>query len=245
MPCKCLIIEDELPAQEVLQHYIDRLPALELVGCYSSAVEAIAELHRQPIDLLFTDIQMPELSGLQLVRSLARPPKIIFTTAFSEHAVEAFDLGVVDYLCKPFSFDRFLLAVNRALVSLGTLPPPPPPADQELISWREGFLFLKVNKRQVKVSFSDILYAEAFGNYVKVHTQSQRMLLITETFAGFTSLLPEAFFVRVHKSYIVALPVIQQLDGGRIFVNGLQIPVGVTYRRALENRLLSFGKMAP
>ncbi|WP_046246358.1 LytR/AlgR family response regulator transcription factor [Hymenobacter terrenus] len=240
MSHRCLIIDDEPLALDVLERYIGQIPSLTLVSRCNSAFEALQVLHTQPIDLIFVDIKMPEYSGIELIRSLARPPQIVLTTAFSDFAVESYELGVTDYLLKPFSFDRFLKAVNRAIVQLTspgsvlvTAPPvavPPPPE----------FVFLKADRQIHKVSLREIEYVEAYGNYVKVHL-TNRMLLITDRISDMEALLVPHRFVRAHRSYVVPLDKIASISGHEILLGPHRIPVSSQYRKALLNELLLRG----
>ncbi|KAA9327171.1 response regulator transcription factor [Hymenobacter busanensis] len=228
MKFRCLIVDDEPLAQEVLVKFIALVPSLSLVQKCDNALEALQVLHSEKIDVLFTDIKMPELSGLQLARSLSSAPKIILTTAFSEYALEGFDLGVTDYLMKPFSFERFLLAVNRAVGGKDprdtAAPPPAPAAEPE-------FLFFKVDRRVVKVALADVLYLQGYGNYVKIHLRGARTLVATDKMTNVEKLLTGATFMRVHKSYIVALAHISEYDHASLAVEGVTLPIGDVYRK--------------
>ncbi len=224
---KCIIVEDEPLAQEIIKGFISKIPTLELVGTCSSAIEAITFLHSQKIDLLFLDVTMPDLNGIQFLKSLNNPPKVILTTAYSEFAVEAFELGVLDYLIKPFSFERFLKAINRSMTI------------SEEINSNEPeiptFIFIKVDKKNVKVMLDSILFAEAYGNYVKIHTNKQTYLT-TQTFTNFEKVLPEALFIRVHKSYIVQIEAITKVESQKLFIDFIEIPIGITYKHEVEKR---------
>jgi DNA-binding LytR/AlgR family response regulator len=223
--CRCLIVDDEPLAQQVLRGFIALVPSLTLVRSCDNALEALQVLHTEKIDLVFLDIKMPELSGLQLARSLTQAPKIVLTTAFSEYALEGFDLGVTDYLMKPFSFERFLLAVNRAVGSKDAAPLPAEPAPAA------EFLFFKVDRRVVKVLLADIAYLQGYGNYIKVHLSGGKVIVVTDTMAGAEKIMP-ATFMRVHKSYLVALDKISEYDHASLTIAGQSLPVGEVYRRS-------------
>jgi DNA-binding LytR/AlgR family response regulator len=234
MTYRCLIVDDEPLAQQVLQNFIAMVPSLTLVRTCDNALEALQVLHSENIDVLFTDIKMPELTGLQLVRSLTKVPKIVLTTAFSEYALAAFDLGVTDYLLKPFSFERFLLAVNRSVGSkdLRELPVDPVPTVAD-------FLFFKVDRRVVKVLLADINYLQGYGNYVKVHLAGGKVLVATDTMAGTEKIMPASTFMRIHKSYIVALSKITEYDHASLTVSGVDLPIGDVYRKSFLEAMKS------
>lgn len=226
MTYRCLIIDDEPLARELLGTFVQRLPTLSLVASCEDALAGLQVLHSTPVDLLFTDIKMPQLSGLDLVRALPSPPKLILTTAFAEYALEGFEVGAVDYLLKPFSFARFVQAVQRALNRTSPITPAPPPATSE-----PSCLFLKIDRKIVKVALADVRYWQAYGNYVKVFLRAGRPLLVSETLGHLTQLLPISRFVRVHKSYIVSLADIVEYQSDQISIGQDTIPVGEVYRK--------------
>lgn len=189
---KCIIIEDEPLAQNVLKKYIGDHPSLELVAVFGDALEAQAILNQQNIHLLFLDINLPKLSGINFIKTLVESPLVIFTTAYPEFAVEGFELNAIDYLLKPFSFERFLKAVNKAIERLST-------SHQSNEGKRAPFIFLKADKKIHKVDLESIHYIEAVGDYMKVVTDSGQ-LIINETMKKLQEELPERSFIRVHKS---------------------------------------------
>lgn len=232
MSYRCLIVDDEPLARDLLVEFIGHLPSLSLVDSCADALAGLRVLHTQRIDLLFTDIKMPQLSGIQLVKALNRPPKIILTTAYSDYALDGFDIGAVDYLVKPFSFDRFLLAVDRALGPVSGAE-----ALQRPAAASPTCLFLKVDKQIQKVTLTEVAYWQAYGNYVKVFLGDGRVLLATETLTHLMSLLPTDQFLRVHKSYIVALSQITTCQGNTLYLNTAVIPIGDLYRKQLLESL--------
>ncbi len=217
---KCLIIDDEPLAREVLESYVEDLPSLELVASCTDAVEALDRLNQEPIDLLFLDINMPKLSGINFYKSLSVKPKVIFTTAYSDHAVEGFELEAVDYLLKPFSFERFVKAVNKVKIN--------PPDNQQA-----DFIMLKVDKKTHKINFDQIQYFESIGDYVKLHLTDGKTLIISETLRKLEELLPKAF-LRVHKSYIIALEQLEYLEGNQAKIGETKIPIGQSYREKIN-----------
>lgn len=230
-----IIVDDEYLAQKLLQDYVSKVESLQLVATCSNAIEAMNALNDQQVDIMFLDIQMPDLTGLELVRSLEQKPAVIFTTAYSEYAVDAFNLSVVDYLLKPFDFPRFIQAINKAI---GTEQPKvagvEKPADT--ISKSNDFITVKADYKLYKINYDDLLYIEGQHEYVTFHTTQRR---ITALFAlkDLEEILPKDKFVRVHKSYIVSFKHIQDLDKSDVTVAGNKVPVGASYRDELLARL--------
>ena len=222
----CLIVDDELLAQDVLEHYIAKLDSLTLMGKCRSAIEAFAALNRSNIDLIFLDIKMPEISGLDFIKALKNPPRIILTTAFSEYALDGYDLDVVDYLLKPVSFERFLKAVNKVQQSMAELSSErinAMPAD-------DGF-FVKSDRKFVKINPSDILYIESQKNYLVIHTLHQKVMTYSTLNNMETELKNYSHLIRVHKSFIVNKNFITQLDNNIVLLqNNASIPLGASYR---------------
>lgn len=242
MTINCVIIDDEQPAREVLINYIGKLPSLRLLGAFPEALSALPILQFERVDLLFLDIQMPELTGVQLMKTLSHPPHVIFTTAFSEYAVEGFDLGATDYLLKPFSFERFLKAVSRVLATdtrhmLPNLAPfSVPTIEAKEKTVYKSSLFLKADKVIHRVAVGDLLFLTSLGNYTKVYAAEQ-MLVVHDSLSSFEELLDPAAFMRVHKSYLVALEKIKRVEGNRLFIQEHEIPIGEAFRRELQARL--------
>ena len=220
--CKCLIVEDEPLAQNILKKYIGDHPSLELVATCTDALEAQLILNKQPIHLIFLDINLPKLSGINFIKSLLQSPLIIFTTAYPEFAVEGFELNAVDYLLKPFSFERFLKAVNKVIEKLNNSSLP---KKEEI----DAFIFFKSDKKIHKIDLESIHYIEAVGDYMKVITDSGQ-LLINETMKNLQEELPARSFIRVHKSFIISRVHIKYIEGNYIQVANKSIPIGATYR---------------
>ena len=230
-----IIVDDEYLAQKLLQDYVSKMDALQLVATCSNAFEAMNALKNNQVDIMFLDIQMPDLTGLELVKSLEHKPSIIFTTAYSEYAVDAFNLSVVDYLLKPFDFPRFVQAVNKAI---GAELPKTKGDDlpHDTISRSNDFITVKADYKLYKINYDDLLFIEGQHEYVTFHTTQRR---ITALFAlkDLEEILPKDKFVRVHKSYIVSFKQIQDLDKSDVTVAGTNIPVGASYRDELLARL--------
>lgn len=222
-----LIIDDEPIAHRIIEGYCAELNHLNKIGNCYNAMEAMGKLHQESVDLIFLDIKMPNMSGLEFLKTLTHPPKVIITTAYKEHALEGYELNVVDYLLKPFSFDRFMKAINK-------IPPPNAislPTDEPLERIR-----IKGDKEQHFVDPKSILYIEAFGNYCKVFL-ADRIITTLEKISTFEKLLGSSNFIRVHKSFLVSKNSIQSVKGNRLNVNGVEIPVGQTYRQMVMNLL--------
>ena len=229
-----MIVDDEFLAQKLLQDYVSKLEMLQLVATCSNAFEAIEALKINRVDIMLLDIQMPDLTGLELVKSLDKKPAVIFTTAYSEYAVDAFNLAVSDYLLKPFDFPRFVQAINTAIGNVKPQPEASPKADT--ISKSNDFITVKADYKLYKINYDDLLFIEGQHEYVTFHTTERR---ITALFAlkDLEELLPKERFVRVHKSYIVSFKHIQDLDKSDVTVSGNKIPVGASYRDELLVRL--------
>jgi two-component system response regulator LytT len=220
MKMNCLIIDDEPSSQKVLNVFIEKVPFLNLVAVCNNATDALEVLrNNSAIELLFLDINMPNISGLSFYKSLKNPPPVIFTTAYSEYAIEGFEVNAVDYLLKPFSFDRFLTAVNKAFDAVKTTKNT---IDEEVI-------YVKENKTLHKVTLKDILYVEALGDYVKIHLDNN-FIITNSTFTNMLQQLPTTQFVRTHKSFAINLEKLNSVSGNQIIINNFKIPIGQTYK---------------
>jgi len=227
---KCLIVDDEPPAREVIKRYIEQMELLELTAECANAIQAITILQRQPIDLIFLDIRMPQLNGTDFLKTLKNPPKIIFTTAYAEYAVEGYELDAIDYLMKPIRFDRFLKAVNKALPAQDK--PAPLKIDSTEEKKEDSFVYFRADRKMVKVFLSEILYIESMKDYIKVVT-SQSAIITKQSISSVEAMLPERLFVRTHRSYIVSLDKIKSFTNELIEVSNVSIPVGKLYRNGV------------
>jgi len=227
---RCMIIEDEPLAQNVLKKYIEELPSLELLAVCSNALEAQGIVQSKNIQLIFLDINLPKLSGINFLKTLSQPPLVIFTTAYPEFAVEGFELDAIDYLLKPFSFERFLKAVNKALGKTGRMANPTEEKNGD------DFIFLKADKKVYKVDLEDILYAEATGDYAKVVTKDGQYI-VNITLKKLLEELPAYGFIRVHKSYVISTSKIKFFEGNYVKVGNADIPIGAAYREEIFARL--------
>ncbi|GAA4431342.1 LytTR family DNA-binding domain-containing protein [Pontibacter saemangeumensis] len=222
---KAIAIDDEPMALEVVRSLAAKVPFLELVACFTDAFKALDYLQNEPVDLLFLDIKMPDISGLEFVASLQRKPLVVFTTAYSEHAVTSFELDAIDYLLKPFSLARFVKACNKAQELFQLRGNPAVPRD---------YLFLKVGFEQVKVHYEEILYLEAAGNYVTFVLEGKK-LLSRVTLGELSESLPAERFVRLHRSYIVAREKIDRIERHQVSIRGNCVPVGASYLQLLQS----------
>jgi DNA-binding LytR/AlgR family response regulator len=235
MKLKCLVVDDEPLAQDILVRYVDDCPSLELSRVCSDALEAGEFIRSHPVDLIFLDINMPRLSGIRFVRTLNHPVLIVFTTAYPEFAAEGFDTDAVDYLVKPFSFERFMKAVNKAAEWAEFRKKTDTPQDKEPNKNPE-FILLRADKKIFKINFNDILYFESIGDYIKVYCIDKK-IIIHETIKNLISQLPVNQFIRIHKSYIVSIGKIRLIEGNQVDVEGQKIPIGLVFKEELLKRL--------
>jgi len=227
----CLIVDDEPIARDILENYCKHLSNLNVVAACSNALEAKAALQHYTIDVIFLDINMPILDGISFAKTLRAQPQIIFTTAYKEFAADAFDLAACDYLLKPFSFDRFIIAIDKALEKLkpGLQNSQSP---KSMAREKEDFLFIKADSKIYKILFDELLYAEAQGNYTKI-TTTNTALMPKMAFSSFEESLPKALFFRTHRSFIINKSKIERIEGNRIFIKNTEIPIGSNYRNQL------------
>lgn len=223
---QCLIIDDEPIAQNILKKYIADVPELEVAGVCQNAMEAISVLQETDIDLMFLDIEMPKISGLSFLKTLHHPPATILTTAYREFALEGFELDAIDYLLKPFSFERFLRAVNKVLLARQ-----PEPIGEESSSLHTYF---KSDRKYVKVTFQDIIYVEGFSNYVIIHRQDDKKLVVYEKLQNLEESLQPFGFIRIHRSYIISLHHISAFGSDFVELGEKQLTVSNKYRAAFE-----------
>jgi DNA-binding LytR/AlgR family response regulator len=225
---KVLIVDDEPPAREVLKRYIQKMPVLQLAGECGNALQVIPFLHTTPVDIIFLDIRMPQLNGMELVSTLTNPPKIIFTTAYAEHALESYDLQATDYLLKPIQFERFVKAVNKAIPTAPLFTNTAPVFSAE--TKPDNFLYFRSDRKMVKVILSDVLYIESLKDYVKINTISGQVIT-KYSMAALEAMLPIPDFLRVHRSFIVSVKKIQSYTSAHIQLGNTEIPIGKLYQR--------------
>ena len=223
---RCLVVDDEPMARDVLRRYIEKVPTLQLAGECSNAIDALVFLQNNGIDLIFLDIRMPELLGTEFVQSLQSPPKIIFTTAFREYALDGFELDAVDYLLKPVRFERFLRAVNKAFPKKG--------ADQAdsssgLRKTGSDFIYLRVDRKLVKILLADVLYIESARDYVKVFTKDKNYIT-RQTISSIEAMLSGNDFIRIHRSFIISVSKIKSFTNEMVEIGSNELPIGKYYR---------------
>lgn len=230
----CLIIEDQPPAQRILETYIAEMDQLKLLGVFNDALSALEFLKSEPVDLLFLDIHLPRLSGLDLLKIVHPRPKVIFTTAFRDYALEAFELDVVDYLLKPFSFERFVRAVSKVMyqeknqVATDNGNPKPP---------QDGsYLFVKVGKDYQNIQISNIQFIKSNGDYTQLFTKEGK-LLVSQSLRYWIDKLSDHTFCQIHKSYLVHIPHITKVSGNRVFIGQHELPIGRAYKDHLAQFL--------
>lgn len=225
---KCIAIDDEPLALEVIERFSSKVAGIELIRTFQNPVEAVEFIQNESVDLVFLDIQMPDLTGIQFMQSIQVKPLVIFTTAYSQYAIESYELDAVDYLLKPILFDRFLKAVSKAqkVFKAGNQTAAPTGTGE---TSGDDFLFIKSDTRFFKVNFEDILYIEGMRDYIAVHTPNQRILTLM-SMTKMLDKLPKADFMRVHKSFIIGLQHINLIQHNRVTINEKEIPISNSYK---------------
>ncbi|MDY0988588.1 LytTR family DNA-binding domain-containing protein [Flavobacterium sp. CFBP9031] len=232
MTFKCIIVDDEPPATRILENYIGKVNFLEKVGVFNDSLKALEFLNSQSVDVIFLDIQMPQLTGLQISKIISKDIKVIFTTAYPDFALEGFELNAVDYLLKPIAFERFYQAVSKLNSE------PKIEVSSTSSSTVPDFLFIKTdgkNKFQ-KVFLNEVLYVESLQNYVCIHTVKQQ-IITHSSLKNVIESLPEKDFIQIHKSYVVSLQHIESTDNFSVFINGKELPIGATFKDAFFDKI--------
>lgn len=231
---KCLVVDDDPTSREIIKHFIGQVPVLQLMGECDSALSALHHVQQHQVDMLFLDVDMPQLNGIDFLKSLDVPPPTIVMSGYKDYAVDAFELRVIDYLLKPISFTRFLKAINRVT---GNSETPNIQPTVEAVSNDSGCMYLMIGKKTVKFNFDDILYIEAIGNYSKIYRTNNRFDLVNENLSHLIKKLPEHLFVRIHKSYIVSMLKLDVTSRSNVIIRTKEIPVGLSYRHSYIERL--------
>jgi len=233
MTIRCAIIDDEFLARKYIKDYVNKVPYLELAGDYNSPLKAMEKLQEGAIDLLFLDIQMPDISGLDFLRSLDHKPYVILTTAYEEYALEGYELEVTDYLLKPFSFDRFLKAVNKVNKSMQEKQPQPEAQTQQQTQtdFKDSYIIIRADRKLYKINYEDLIYIEGQKAYVTFHSENKKRITALASLKDLEEKLPSDQFIRTHKSYIVSIKKIDALEGNQLEVSGEKLPVGKNYRQ--------------
>lgn len=236
---KTLIVDDEPIAQDILETYINKLPDLELVGKCRNALEAFQILSRQKIDILLLDINMPEITGIDFLKTLKDPPKVIFTTAYSEYAIESYELNAIDYLLKPVAFERFMKAINKATdaIQKTTQPAEIKTAASPIV---DNLMFVKAEGKLIRIDLSQLWFVEGLKDYIRLWTE-QGKIIVHSTMKNFEDNLAQySNFVRVHKSFLVNIEYISEVDGNSIRIKGQSITIGNTYKEEIHKLLNNY-----
>ncbi len=233
MKFRCLLVDDEPPALEILRTYIASTRLLEISGECNHAMAAFEFLQLHRVDIIFLDVQMPRLLGTDFLKTIPNPPKVIFTTAYRDYAVEGFELGVVDFLLKPYSFDRFLRAVHKVLdLELRTQTD----AKESTLTQTDRFLYVRADRKMVKVMVDDIQYIESLKDYVRIFVKDQQ-IITKQTITALEEMLPEKDFVRIHRSFIVSIKKVDSYTQHAVFLGKTELPVGPLYKQEIMKRL--------
>ncbi|MBA6153226.1 LytR/AlgR family response regulator transcription factor [Gelidibacter maritimus] len=233
MEIKCLIIDDEPLAVNVIKNYLQKIEDIELTDTFNNAIDALNYLKHHKVDVIFLDINMPVLDGLNFIKSLKEPPLIIITSAYTEYAIETYELDVLDYLVKPFEFPRFMNALNKVYRRMNITQP-----SSEAATTRP-YLFIKIDKKKMKKVFLDeILVVESLKDYLKINTTNGRFL-IHSTLSDFTNLLPSTDFIRIHRSYTISINKIDAVEGNSIEIDGMRYVIGRSYLEEVKDKILN------
>lgn len=235
MKTNCLIVDDEPLARDLMRSHIEKLENFEIVAECGDAMKALQELRNHKVDLMFMDIQMPQITGIEFLKTLKHPPKVIITTAFREYALDGFELDVVDYLLKPITFERFLKSINKyyQIAQEEILQSTPVYTENHV---EEAFIYVKENKKVVKVHLNEILYVEGLSEYVQIYTENKKIITKT-SMSNMEDKLPGSGFIRIHKSYIVSIPKIEAFTAHSIEIPGKELPIGRSYKNAVHEAL--------
>lgn len=242
MKTRCIIIDDEPLARDLMRNHIEKLDNFEIVAECADAMKALQELREKKVDLMFMDIQMPQITGIEFLKILKNPPKVIITTAYREYAIDGFELDVVDYLLKPITFERFLKSVNKYYqVSQDESTVAAPVS--ETMQPDEAFIYVRENKRVIKVHLNEILYVEGLSEYVQIYTDKKKIITKT-TMTSLEEKLPNECFMRIHKSFIVSMARIEAFTSTTIEVPGKELPIGRSFKNSVLSALQQSGGIA-
>lgn len=240
---KCIIVDDEFPARILLKEFVEKVPVLELVGSFKSGLEALPVIQTGNIDLMFLDIQMPDITGVNFLKMITNKPLVVFTTAYSEYAIESYQLDVLDYLLKPFSFDRFMQAVGKAMArrsqqqaaATNVAAEAEAPADAA----SKDIMLVKADHKIHRIKFDSIIYIEGLREYVTIFCENNEKVITLESLKNLENTLPASKFIRIHKSYIVRVDKIKALYGNQLKVEGVKdyLPIGKSYKDIVQSSL--------
>jgi DNA-binding LytR/AlgR family response regulator len=227
MSINCIVIDDEIPAIQQMEDYISRVPFLNLMKSFNNAIEPITFLQNNEVDVIFLDIEMEGFTGLQLIKALKNRPQIILTTAYDQYAIKAFDLNVADYLLKPISFERFIQSIDKIFDLFSKTRQ----IENKGKQYKRDYFFIKTEYRMQRIDFDDILFIEGMKEYLRIHTKKERIMTL-RNFKNMEEMLPSENFIRVHKSYMVAINKIESVEKNRITIGESLIPISETYSQA-------------
>ena len=233
-PANCIIVDDEPVAREILEKHLERIDTITVVGSCKSAIEAFKIINTHPVDLIFLDINMPDISGLSFAKSMSKEYKIIFTTAYREYAVDGFDLRAVDYLLKPISFERLLQGINKFFEESSAIKPR---QSAEIRVEKDDSIFVRSDRKMVKVNFNDIVFIESLSDYIKIHLEGQKVLVTRDTISNIEARLPNNDFIRIHRSFIVSIHKIETFTSDTIGIGKHELPISRSYRDAVIEKL--------
>ena len=243
MKTKCLIIDDEPLARDLMRSHISKLENFEIVAECADAMKAMQELRDKRVDLMFMDIQMPQITGIEFLKILKNPPKVIITTAYREYALDSFEFDVIDYLLKPITFERFLKSINKYYQVTQEEVQISAPVSDVNQQQEDAYIYVKENKRVIKVNLNEILYIEGLSEYVQIYTDKRRIITKT-SMTNLEEKLPADSFLRIHKSFIVSIPRIEAFTAHTIEVPGKELPIGRSYKNSVLNVLQLNGSVA-
>jgi len=233
-PVNCIIVDDEPVAREILENHLERIETINIVASCKSAIEAFKIINTQPVDLIFLDINMPDISGLSFAKSMSKDYKVIFTTAYREYAVDGFDLRAVDYLLKPISFERLLQGVNKFFEENSS---PVHSPSGEIRMEKDDSIFVRSDRKMVKVNFKDIVFIESLSDYLKIHLEGGKVLVTRDTISNIEARLPISDFIRIHRSFMVSKNKIETFTSDTIGIGKHEIPISRSYRDAVIDKL--------
>ena len=233
-PVNCIIVDDEPVAREILENHLERIDTITVVASCKSAIEAFKIINTHPVDLIFLDINMPDISGLSFARSMSKEYKVIFTTAYREYAVDGFDLKAVDYLLKPISFERLLQGINKFFEENSVIVPM---QSEEIHIEKDDSIFVRSDRKMVKVNFKDIIFIESLSDYIKIYLEGQKVLVTRDTLSNIEARLPIGDFIRIHRSFIVSVHRIETYTSDTIGIGKHEVPISRSYRDAVIEKL--------
>ena len=233
-PVNCIIVDDEPVAREILENHLERIDTITVVASCKNAIEAFKIINTHPVDLIFLDINMPDISGLSFAKSMSKEYKVIFTTAYREYAVEGFDLKAVDYLLKPISFERLLQGINKFVEESSAIVPR---QSEEIHIEKDDSIFVRSDRKMVKVNFKDIVFIESLSDYIKIHLEGQKVLVTRDTLSNIEARLPISDFIRIHRSFIVSMHKIETFTSDTIGIGKHEVPISRSYRDTVLEKL--------